>query len=149
MKQKFRICRQNLTDAQKRLTKMEADYGDVIPRRDFIALENNFNEINARNEVLEKDFKSLKTELSSLKDYTKNLEAKVQELQQDIENMKGNNTPRPDWDRCASLVEGGADKWGNLTNNKSSIQILDTLINELSGNNKTGKSADNFFGLVR
>lgn len=61
------MCRQNLTDAMKRLTKMEADYGDVIPRRDYLALEVVYKEIEAKNEIFDKDLKSLKTEHRFLK----------------------------------------------------------------------------------
>lgn len=45
---------------------------------------------------------------------------------------------RPDWERCNSLIDGanGDEKWRDLTANKSSIQILDTLISELNGTNK-------------
>ena len=58
----LRVCRQNLTDAMKRLTRMEADYNDVIPRRDYQALETRFKEIETRNETLEKDNRTLKGE---------------------------------------------------------------------------------------
>lgn len=51
-----------MTDAMKRLTRMEADYNDVIPRRDYQALETVYKEIEARNEALEKDNKTLKNE---------------------------------------------------------------------------------------
>lgn len=41
---------------------MEADYGDVIPRRDYVYLETVFNELTEKHKTLEKDFKQLKTE---------------------------------------------------------------------------------------
>ncbi len=46
----------------KRLTKMEVDYGDVIPRRDYIALETVYNELVAKGGNLEKDYKTMKFE---------------------------------------------------------------------------------------
>jgi hypothetical protein len=58
----FRISRQNLADCMKRLTKMEVDYGDVIPRRDYIALETVYNELVAKGGNLEKDYKTMKFE---------------------------------------------------------------------------------------
>lgn len=76
--------------------------------------------------------------LSTLKSYSLNLETKIQEMQQELEINHQNNTPRPDWERCNSLIDGanGDEKWRDLTANKSSIQILDTLISELNGTNK-------------
>lgn len=56
----LRICRQNLTDAMKRLTKLEADYGDVIPRREFLALEAKYNTLVTDFEALDKDSAKMK-----------------------------------------------------------------------------------------
>lgn len=46
----------------KRLTKMEADYGDVIPRRDYLALETVYQELEAKNENLEKEMKNVRSD---------------------------------------------------------------------------------------
>lgn len=54
----------------KRLTKMEADYGDVIPRRDYVALETVFFEIKEKNENLEMDHTSLQNDYRFPKKYT-------------------------------------------------------------------------------
>jgi hypothetical protein len=45
----------------KRLTKMEADYNDVIPRRDYLALETVFNETRVKYDNLENENKNLQT----------------------------------------------------------------------------------------
>lgn len=55
----LRVCRQNLNDAMKRLTIMEAEYGDVIPRRDYQALETVFNETRNKLENLDNEHKSI------------------------------------------------------------------------------------------
>jgi hypothetical protein len=57
-----RVCRQNLTDAMKRITQMEADYNDVIPRRDFEALDAKFKKIEAKYGNLKTEMKALKQE---------------------------------------------------------------------------------------
>jgi hypothetical protein len=41
------------------------------------------------------------------------------------------------------LVDGGSEQWKELITNKSSIQILDSLITEVNGTNKK-----DFVGLV-
>jgi hypothetical protein len=46
----------------KRLTKMEADYGDVIPRRDYLTLEQVYKELESKHQIIEKDYKNSKTE---------------------------------------------------------------------------------------
>jgi len=57
-----RVCRQNLTDSMKRITKMEADYNDVIPRRDFEALDAKFKKIETKYGNLKTEMKTLKQE---------------------------------------------------------------------------------------
>jgi hypothetical protein len=140
----LRVCRQNLTDAMKRLTHMEADYNDVIPKRDFVALEASFNELKEINEVMEKDFKIIKQENSTSKDYVKQLETKLLDLSQELEATKGNYTPRPDWERAATIIDDGSDKWKEMISNKSSMQLLDNLIQEF---NKNSHSPEFFNGL--
>lgn len=46
----------------KRITKMEADYNDVIPRRDFEALDAKFKKIEAKYGNLKTEMKALKQE---------------------------------------------------------------------------------------
>ena len=48
----------------KRLTKMEADYGEVVPRRDYLALETVYNEIKEKSDALEQAHTSLKSEFT-------------------------------------------------------------------------------------
>lgn len=53
---------------------MKADYGDVIPRRDFLMLETKFQEIEEKNETIDKDFKLLKEEHDTLLDVHKQVQ---------------------------------------------------------------------------
>ncbi|XP_010167644.2 translin-associated factor X-interacting protein 1-like, partial [Antrostomus carolinensis] len=41
----LKMARQDLTKAQVKLNKMTADYGDVVPRRDFESLEKKYSEL--------------------------------------------------------------------------------------------------------
>ena len=53
---------------------------------------------------------------------------------------------RPDWDKCGAVIDGGYERWRDITNNKSSNQIVELLINEMTGGTQSG--ADYFTGLV-
>lgn len=81
-----------------------------------------------------------------MKENCKIIEAKYQEASQELEHVKSSSTPRPDWDKCNAVVN--EDKWRDLSNNKSSIQILDTLLNELSGKKHSSAVSDFDLGLV-
>ena len=58
----LKMCRLDLTNAMKRLTKMEADYSLVVPLRDFEALEKKHKTLETQNEQAEAELKTLKSE---------------------------------------------------------------------------------------
>ena len=39
----------------------------------------------------------------------------------------------PQWDRCSQYVNGGQDKWNELSKGKSSDQVVDILLAEIAG----------------
>ena len=41
-------------------------------------------------------------------------------------------TPRPDWRRCGSVVEGGEERWTKLLGGKSSNQLMDILLDDIT-----------------
>ena len=53
---------------------------------------------------------------------------------------------RPDWDRVTTLIN--EEKWKDLTNNKSSMQMLDILVSEMSGKKHSSAASDVNHGLV-
>ena len=40
---------------------------------------------------------------------------------------------RPHWEKCAQYVEGGADRWNELSQNRSSDELVDVLLAEMTG----------------
>ncbi len=48
----------------KRLIKMEADYGDVVPRREFESLKIAHDELVLNHEEMETDYNKIKSELT-------------------------------------------------------------------------------------
>jgi cell division protein FtsB len=96
---------------------MEADYNDVVPRRDFEALDAKFKKLEAKYGHLKTEMKALKQEQkylfvflfvvacffmllmrfvvqSNSKDTIKQLETKLAELNDEMENARENGTPR-------------------------------------------------------
>jgi hypothetical protein len=51
-----------------------------------------------------------------------------------MDDMREVNTPRPDWDHVEKLID--AEKWKDLSVNKSSTEMLDVLIHDMSVSNK-------------
>lgn len=40
---------------------------------------------------------------------------------------------RPHWEKCAQYVEGGADRWNDISQNRSSDELVDVLLAEMTG----------------
>ena len=40
--------------------------------------------------------------------------------------------PRPDWDKCADHVNGGMNRWKELTTGKTSNEMVEVLLSEMA-----------------
>ena len=40
---------------------------------------------------------------------------------------------RPHWEKCGQYVEGGADRWNDLSQDRSSDELVDILLAEMTG----------------
>ena len=45
----------------------------------------------------------------------------------------GNLFYRPDWDRCAQVLEGGEERWNVISQDKKSDELVGILLREISG----------------
>uniref|UniRef100_A0A8C8RF30 Translin associated factor X interacting protein 1 n=1 Tax=Pelusios castaneus TaxID=367368 RepID=A0A8C8RF30_9SAUR len=133
----LKIARQDLTKAQVELNTMKADYGDVVPRRDF--------------ESQEKKYSDLLEKISFLRAYETLLETHQEAVEErdrfynELQQVQRSATPRPNWAKCAEVISGGAERWNCLEEGKTSDQLVDVLLEEIG----TGllKEKDTFPGL--
>ncbi|KAK5902750.1 hypothetical protein CesoFtcFv8_007979 [Champsocephalus esox] len=58
----LKVCRRDLTTAQEELTRMKAEYWDVVPRRNWDALEQTHQQNLSNMQTLQSDFDQLKRE---------------------------------------------------------------------------------------
>ncbi len=63
----------------------------------------------------------------------KQVQAEREKLAEDLEKLQRSATPRPDWQRCTMYVEGGATRWEELAEGRSSDGKLDILLSQLAG----------------
>lgn len=42
-------------------------------------------------------------------------------------------TIRPDWSRCGEFIEGGPDKWAEISEGRSSDELVDVLLAQIAG----------------
>ncbi|XP_056272265.1 translin-associated factor X-interacting protein 1 [Pseudoliparis swirei] len=62
----LKVCRKDLTKAQEELTRMKADYWDVVPRRNWDTLEQTHKQDLLQLKTLQGDFDQLKSEYDIL-----------------------------------------------------------------------------------
>ena len=70
---------------------------------------------------------------STLQSLHKDAVSQNQDLKEELSQLKRSATPRPDWDRCRSYLEGGTEKWEELTAGRSSSRKVDVLLAQIAG----------------
>ncbi|KFW05919.1 Translin-associated factor X-interacting protein 1, partial [Eurypyga helias] len=127
----LKMARQDLSTAQLKLNTMLADYGDVVPRRDFESLEKKYSEVLQETKTLQKDFDQLHKEYETLLEIHRETAAERDSFCTQLQRVQHNCTPRPDWAKCSEVIPGGADRWGCLAAGKTSDQLVDVLLEEI------------------
>ncbi|XP_075289538.1 translin-associated factor X-interacting protein 1 [Opisthocomus hoazin] len=127
----LKIARQDLTKAQVKLNTMIADYGDVVPRRDFESLEKKYSELLEEMQTLRKDFHQLRKEYETLLEIHRETAEERDNVCAELQRVQHNCTPQTDWAKCSEVVPGGAERWGRLAEGKTSDQLVDVLLEEI------------------
>lgn len=140
-------AREDEKAASIRLNEMIANYGDVIPRRDFEALEKTYKALEEQSEQTAIDFRKLQAEHNALLDVQNQVTSQRDQFYLELETLKRASTPRPDWEKCADFVQGGMTRWRELSNGKGSNELVDVLLQEIgSGGIVDSSGADYFDG---
>lgn len=139
-------AREDEKKASVRLNEMIANYGDVIPRRDFEALEKRFKVLEEENEITQDDFRKLQAEHNALIDVQKQLIGQRDQFYLELETLKRSSTPRPDWDKCAEYIHGGITRWRDLAEGKGSNEMVDILLAEMGSGGYVEGGIDFFEG---
>ncbi|NXW56402.1 TXIP1 protein, partial [Eurystomus gularis] len=127
----LKVARQDLTRAHVKLNAMIADYGDVVPRRDFESLEKKYSDLLQEMKDLQKDFEQLHKQHETLLETHRETEEERDHFRAELQWVQGNCTPRPSWAKCSEVIPGGAERWGRLAEGRSSDQLVDVLLEEI------------------
>ncbi|XP_072374436.1 translin-associated factor X-interacting protein 1 isoform X2 [Scyliorhinus torazame] len=88
LKLALKVAREDLKALQVELNAMKAEYGDVVPRRDFEALDKNYNELTEKNESLQKQYFQMKQEYTTLLEVNKRITLERDKLSAELEVFK-------------------------------------------------------------
>ncbi|XP_033125357.1 translin-associated factor X-interacting protein 1-like isoform X2 [Anneissia japonica] len=126
-------AREDMTAVTVQLNEMIANYGDVIPRRDFESLTKEHEVVKNELSQLQTDNKQLMTEHDTLLQVHNQVIQQRDQFYTELETLKRSATPRPDWGRCGEVISGGEEKWQELSKDKTSDERVEVLLQIISG----------------
>ncbi|KAL7870497.1 hypothetical protein SRHO_G00079940 [Serrasalmus rhombeus] len=137
----LKVCREGLSKAQVELNRLHAEYGDVVPRRDWENLDSMYRENLLKLETLQTDFDQMKAEYDTLLDVHRQVSLQRDSLQNDLEVFRETSTPRPCWEQCADVL-GGRERCSEIFEGQPSKKRLEILLEE---QNSMGLDQKEFF----
>jgi len=126
-------AREDLEARTQKLSEVMANFGDVVPSKDYERLDAQFKAQEKEMEEQKKNYETLINEHSTLINLHKKIVQQRDNFAAECEELKRTATPRPDWEKCGKYVEGGSERWKELSQNQSSCSLVDTLLAEMTG----------------
>ncbi|XP_032179462.1 translin-associated factor X-interacting protein 1 isoform X6 [Mustela erminea] len=127
----LKMARQDLTRTQMELNTMKANFGDVVPRRDFEMQEKTNKDLQEQLDSLRSDYEEVCKEHEILLQLHMTTLKERDQFHSELQEIQRTSTPRPDWSKCEDVVAGGPDRWQKLAEGKNSDQLVDVLLEEI------------------
>ncbi|XP_072823673.1 translin-associated factor X-interacting protein 1 isoform X2 [Vicugna pacos] len=127
----LKMARQDLTRMQMELNTMKANFGDVVPRRDFEMQEKTNKDLQEQLDSLKDDYEEVRKEHEMLLQLHMSTLRERDQFYAELQEIQRTSTPRPDWSKCEDVVAGGRDRWHVLAEGKNSDQLVDVLLEEI------------------
>ncbi|XP_051580130.1 translin-associated factor X-interacting protein 1-like [Myxocyprinus asiaticus] len=136
LKLALQVCREDLTKAQVELNRLQAEYDNVVPLRDWENLNHVHEETLMKLETLQTHFEKMKSEYDTLLEVHRQSAPAVlysnQSMMQPSSNNNHSVTPRPNWEQCSDIL-GGSERCKELFEGQSSQKKLEIFLQELNG----------------
>uniref|UniRef100_A0A8C9Q2W6 Translin associated factor X interacting protein 1 n=1 Tax=Spermophilus dauricus TaxID=99837 RepID=A0A8C9Q2W6_SPEDA len=127
----LKMTRQDLTHTQMELNTMKANFGDVVPRRDFEMQEKINKDLQEQLDSLRADYEEVCKEHDSLLQMHMSTLKERDQFFSELQEIQRTSTPRPNWTKCEDVVAGGQERWHMLAADKNSDQLVDVLLEEI------------------
>lgn len=118
------------------LIKTELSYGDLISNIDYENLLIKQNQLKEEYNYLKIEYQHLGHGCLYLINKTHDLIDERNKYYNEWEINKSCLTPRPDWDKVSNIIDGGIDRWKNLSIGKTSEQLVEILMKEIINGNQ-------------
>ncbi|XP_076060299.1 translin-associated factor X-interacting protein 1-like [Oratosquilla oratoria] len=126
-------CREELSLRTRRMQDIERLYRHVVPRADFERLQRRMTSLTANHDAVSSAFSKLRQEHDDLLGTHEGVANERDSLSAENNALRRTATPRPDWNRVAEYVEGGIARWREVSSGRTSDQLVDVLVAELTG----------------
>lgn len=146
IKFKLNKTKEDLEKLQNKLNEVLADYGDVVPRREYERLEALSSTNTESLERYKKDYGDIMKEHQTLLEQHKLITTERDNFSHELGLMKRSATPRPEWDQVIPYIEGGEAAWKELSVGKSTNQLVGVLVGSLVGKESSGPVEQFFEG---
>ncbi|XP_037672302.1 translin-associated factor X-interacting protein 1 isoform X2 [Choloepus didactylus] len=127
----LKMARQDLTRTQMELNTMKANFGDVVPRRDFEMQEKTNRDLQEQLDSLRADYEEVRKEHEILLQLHMSTLKERDQFYAELQEIQRTSTPRPYWTKCEDVVAGGPERWQMLAEGKNSDQLVDVLLEEI------------------
>ncbi|TGZ39761.1 hypothetical protein CRM22_011245 [Opisthorchis felineus] len=121
-------ARKALSEAQFELTKIKADYVDVIPKREYEILMQSNQMLEEKIVEQEAKFAELTEEMKHCESELSGMIEQRDEYKRALQQLNRASTPRPQWDEAGRSLPCGLSKWNEETHGMSSQQKMQYLI---------------------
>ncbi len=82
---------------------------------------------------------------STLQSIYKEIQSEKDRLVEELADLKRSATPRPEWSRCGIYIEGGPERWSELSEGRDSERMLDILLAQMTGKEESEVSKGQAF----
>ncbi|OON15205.1 hypothetical protein X801_08995, partial [Opisthorchis viverrini] len=121
-------ARKALSEAQFELTKIKADYVDVIPKKEYEILMQSNQKLEEKIVKQEAKFAELTEEMKHCESELSGMIEQRDEYKRALQQLNRASTPRPHWDEVGRSLPCGLSKWNEETHGMSSQQKMQYLI---------------------
>ncbi|XP_046751597.1 translin-associated factor X-interacting protein 1-like [Diprion similis] len=126
-------ARKDLSSAHRKIAELEDTFREVVPKWELERLENRHQAFEREYRNLSQEFEALNKEHEALKLNFEVVREQKNSLRDRCKILAHTNTPRPDWSKCGQFIQGGVQRWRDITAKKSSEDRLTILLSELCG----------------
>ncbi|KAL7636418.1 UNVERIFIED_CONTAM: hypothetical protein RMT77_013193 [Armadillidium vulgare] len=129
----FKKCREELSNRTKLLQEIEFHHKEVVPREELEKVSKKYEGLCHLHKKVSHAHDLLKNKYDKLIESYDSLCEERDKICCENLSLRHCATPRPQWNRVAEHIEGGIQRWHEISQGLSSDQLLEVLLNELSG----------------